>query len=249
MSFTAIVGIDCSTNIRKLGVARGEFADGELTVTDVLDGQRDQVETVASWVRNSPRTLMAFDAPLGWPEAMGPNLATHQAGAFMDVDSNALFRRYTDAFIKQKLNKQPLDVGANLIARTGLFALKFIEAVRKQTGSPIPLAWTPQFAEPCAAIEVYPAATLESRDISSSGYKRAEQMPRRKEILGLLGDEIQLKCDAERVVSSDDNLDAVLCLLAAADFLGNKAYPPPADMKDTAKKESWIWANRKQESQ
>jgi hypothetical protein len=245
LSYTAIVGIDCSTNIRKLGIARGEFADGKLTVTEVLSGRKNQVETVASWVRNSPRTLMAFDAPLGWPEAMGPNLASHQAGAFMDVDSNTLFRRYTDSFIKQKLNKQPLDVGANLIARTGLFALKFIEALRKQTGHSIPLAWTSQFTDPCAAIEVYPAATLESRGISSSGYKSAEQLPRRREILGLLGDQIQLKCDAESVVSSDDNLDAVLCLLAAADFLADNAYPPPEDMKDTVEKESWIWAKHR----
>lgn len=245
MSFTDIVGIDCSTNTRKLGIAKGVFSDGELAVTEVISGQRNYVQIIASWVRNSPRTLVALDAPLGWPEAMGSNLASHKAGAVIDVDSNTMFRRYTDSFIKQAINKQSLDVGANLIARTALFALKLIESIRKETGKQIPLAWTSRFANTCAAIEVYPAATLESRGISSSGYKKTEQLERRREILSLLRNEIQFKCDEESVVANDDNLDAVLCLLAAADFLGDKAYKPSPDMKRTVEKESWIWVNKK----
>ncbi len=41
------------------------------------------------------------------------------------------------------------------------------------------------------------------------------------------------------------NLDSVLCLLAASDFLADKTYSPPADKMDTVEKEGWIWVRRK----
>jgi len=240
-----VIGIDCSTNHRKLGIAKGVFSSGRLSITEVVTGQPDHIKIISSWLKDSPRTLIALDAPLGWPQAMGSNLVNHKAGSVIDVEPNTMFRRHTDRFIKQKLNKQSLDVGSNLIARTALFALKLIEWIRKESGKPIPLAWSPQFADSCVAIEVYPAATLEARGISSSGYKNPTQLERRREILSLLESEIQVECDEEMVVSNDDNLDAVLCLLAAADFLSGKVYKPPPDMMRTVEKESWIWVKRK----
>ena len=245
-----IVGIDCSTDIKKLGIAKGVFSSGELVITEVAIGQPNHVQIISSWLKSSERTLIALDAPLGWPQAMGTNLVTHKAGTVIDVESNTMFRRHTDWFIKHKLNKQSLDVGSNLIARTALFALKLIESIRKETGKQIPLAWSPKFSASCAAIEVYPAATLEARGISSKGYKKStpdkpSPLERRREILGLLDGEFQVEFDEEMVVANDDNLDAVLCLLAAADFLRDKAYKPSPDMKRTVEKESWIWVKRK----
>jgi len=240
-----VIGIDCSTNPRKLGVAKGVYSGGALSITNVVTGPYNYVQVMTSWLVNSPRALIALDAPLGWPQAMGPNLASHEAGAVINVEANSMFRRHTDWYIKQKINKQSLDVGSNLIARTALFALKLLESIRVETGMSIPLAWSPEYTECCAAIEVYPAATLEARGISSSGYKDRAQIERRKEILNSLSGQIQLECGEEIVVSSDDNLDAVLCLLAAGDFLDGQAYTPSPDMKDTAMKESWIWVKRK----
>ena len=245
MNNVDVVGIDCSTNRKKLGLARGVFSNGTLSISEVSVGQPNHIQTITSWLKHSPRSLIALDAPLGWPQAMGTNLARHKAGSVIDLDPNMMFRRHTDRFIKQELNKQSLDVGANLIARTALFALKLIESIRRGTGKPIPLAWSPQFTNTCVAIEVYPAATLEARGISSSGYKKPEQLERRKEILALLDDEFQLKCDRELVAAKDDALDAALCLLAAADFLNGKAYKPSPDNKHVVEKESWIWVKRK----
>jgi len=250
MNQVDIIGIDCSTNLRKLGIAKGVFSNGKLTVTEVSTGQLNHIQTISSWLKHSPRALIALDAPLGWPQVMGANLVSHMAGSFIDVESNTMFRRHTDWFIKQKLNKQSLDVGSNLIARTALFALKLIESIRKETGKSIPLAWSPQFADTCAAIEVYPAATLEARSISSKGYKKSapekpSQLERRREILSLLDGEFTVEFDKKKVVTNDDNLDAVLCLLAAADFLNGTSYKPSADMKKTVEKESWIWVKKK----
>lgn len=250
MSHIDIIGVDCSTNRSKLGIARGVLTDGILSVTEVVTGQSNHIQTISSWIKNSPRTLLAFDAPLGWPQAMGLNLVGHKAGELINVEPNSMFRRHTDRFLKQKLDKQSLDVGSNLIARTALDALKLIDSIRQETGNEIPLAWSPQFLDRCAVIEVYPAATLEARGIDSKGYKKTSpekpsQLKHRREILGFLGGEIQFECDAEMVVRTDDNLDAVLCLLAAADFLSDKAYKPSAEMQQTAEKESWIWVKRK----
>ena len=241
MNHIDIIGIDCSTNQRKLGLAKGIFFDGKLKVAEVADKKSNHIQTITSWLSDSPRALIALDAPLGWPQAMGTNLNDHCAGEVIDVDSNTMFRRHTDCFVKRVLNKQPLDVGANLIARTALFALQLVESLRKVTGKPVPMAWSPNFPSTYAVIEVYPAATLESRGINSSGYKKTEQLERRKEILNLLKGELQLECEEDKVVANDDNLDAVLCLLAAADFLGDKAYEPSPDMMSTVEKESWIW--------
>lgn len=55
---------------------------------------------------------------MGWPANMGQVLYNHNTGQLIDVHSNDLFRRETDKFIKKNLRKQPLDVGADRIART-----------------------------------------------------------------------------------------------------------------------------------
>ena len=240
-----IIGIDCSTNPRKLGIARRQLANGELVILEASVGYSKPHHVISSWLKHSTRALIALDAPLGWPESMGAFLAEHQAGSLINVDSNLMFRRHTDRFIKRELNKQSLDVGANLIARTALFALKQIDSISKETGKAIPMAWSPDFTDSCAAIEVYPAATLESRGIDSSGYKKPEQLARRQEILALLESELELNCESESIAAKDDTLDAVLCVLAAADFLNGQCYKPAMDKKDVVEVESWIWVKRK----
>lgn len=46
--------------------------------------------------------LIAMDAPLGWPSSMGNVLFEHNAGEPLQIDSNILFWRETDRFIKRK---------------------------------------------------------------------------------------------------------------------------------------------------
>lgn len=241
MQETTTIGIDCSTNPKKLGISRGLFRKGRLTVLESGVGQGDPVALISDWINASERCLLAFDAPLGWPGSMGEILADHQAGMPLPAEANTLFRRYTDVFIKEMINKQPLDVGSNLIARTAHFALNLLQAIRERTGKQIPLAWHGEYETSCAAIEVYPAATLESRGISSLGYKKAQEVARRKELLELLSDEMVIEADLDALVATDDALDAALCLLAASDFLNGSCYAPRGDMLTQVKRESWIW--------
>jgi len=77
---TTIIGIDCATQPKKCGVARGRFEGGRVVVGEVaLGSQIDSLsKTIASWVVEP--TLIAIDAPLGWPMALARELAGHAAG-------------------------------------------------------------------------------------------------------------------------------------------------------------------------
>ena len=230
---TTILGIDCSTNPRKTGLALAHLRDDTVVITqcDLGTPQRSPASIALEWLRVHDEVLIALDAPLGWPKALGTQLAVHQAGEYLEVEANSLFRRVTDTAIKNRLKKQPLDVGANLIARTAVAALQLLEHMRKSSGHPIPLAWSTTETEGWRAIEVYPAATR-------IGYRAS---PKGGSLTGL--DDV-LDCSAMRPAlrESADAVDAAVCALAGADFLLDRAVPP-TDW-ETARIEGWIWARQ-----
>jgi hypothetical protein len=161
-----IIGIDCATQDAKLGLARATWVrddDHRATLHDAMVCGREAsaADTISHWIEATRiPTLLAIDAPLGWPVALGTSLVTHEAGAPLGARPNMMFRRETDRQVHARLGKLPLEVGADRIARTAHAALTLLETVRQRCHIPIPLAWTPAIPEPCAAIEVYPAATL-----------------------------------------------------------------------------------------
>lgn len=158
-----VIGIDCATDPAKTGLALGAFENGRVSVevARVCSRREDPSDAVCGWLAAAPgdRTLIAVDAPLGWPTAMGAFLSRHSAGQCLDVDPKTMFRRMTDIRVRMATGKTPLDVGADRIARTAHAALALLQLIRELTGLEIPLAWTADF-DGCAAIEVYPAATL-----------------------------------------------------------------------------------------
>jgi hypothetical protein len=178
---------------------------------------------------------------------MGETLRAHRAGQPVSVkDRDALFRRKTDRVVIKEIGKRPLDVGADRIARTAHAALALLERLREITGQPIPLAWTHSLQGGLHAIEVYPAATLKVYELPSSRYKAKNQGEKRKEILCSLEKNHLMKFDADTgpMIANADTLDAVICLLAAADFLCDPdALIQPPD-ESLAQKEGWIWVRR-----
>jgi predicted nuclease with RNAse H fold len=91
-----------------------------------------------------------------------------------------------------------------------------------------------------AAIEVYPAATLTAHGCRASGYKRPQDVAERREIIELLRAWMKMPTDVSQLENSADALDAVVCLLAARDFLQGRAVPPPEQR--LAEHEGWIWS-------
>jgi len=132
--------------------------------------------------------------------------------------------------ILQRLNKKPLEVGANLIARTAHAALDLLHKLRQETKLSIPLAWEPLNVTETCAIEVYPAATLKAMD---ADHKSALRAIRKDSSLSINV--------AEENLESRHCMDAVLCVLAGMDFLSGKCKPPTESEKEIAEKEGWIW--------
>ena len=240
----AIIGVDCATKDNKVGLALGQVEGGEAWIEEVMLGSRvvPVAETIAAWAGRSRCTLLALDAPLGWPVDLGSALAAHTAGDEIDMDPNLLFRRETDRFVKREIDKQPLDVGADRIARTARAALEMLQEVRDATGEAIPLAWDPGIGAGIQAIEVYPGATMAAYGVAAPGYKRKDGQAARRSLLAFLGEQVRLPEDTALMEENDDALDAGLCVLSALDFLRGRAMEPEDLPK--ARKEGWIWVRR-----
>jgi predicted RNase H-like nuclease len=158
-----ILGVDCAVQAVRVGLACGIFDAGQLIVQHATPGSPDGVvPQLKAWIDPDLPTLLAIDAPLGWPALLGTALAGHRAGQVLPDEANQLFRRTTDLAIRTI--KQPLDTGADRIARTAHQALKILAELAGELGQPeIPLAWSPQLSRGVWAIEVHPAATLPPR--------------------------------------------------------------------------------------
>mgnify|MGYP001826978406 CR=1 FL=1 len=237
-----IIGIDVATDARKVGVALCSLDEPRPRLDEVLLGTSwsELDQQVAKWADGS--TLLALDAPLGWPQPLAESLHTHTAGEPLEVAANSLFRRATDDVVAKTLGKRPLDVGADRIARTAHAALAFLGRLGERLGSSVPLAWRPESISGICAIEVYPAGTLAARGLPHSGYKGREEAhaARRQELVGAIGEELLVETHAARKMADSDHvLDAVLCAVAGLDFVAADVIKPQ-DLK-LAQREGWIW--------
>jgi hypothetical protein len=229
---TTIIGIDCATQPEKTGLALALWDSGRVVLREIACGSRHDLPAaiVTRWLSGAERALLALDAPLGWPLALGRELAQHEAGQPLDADPAELFRRHTDRVIEQLLGKRPLEVGADRIARTAHAALRLLAAVAEEIGRPIPLVWGPGEFESVGVIEVYPAATRLARGV-----------PNRPGSLAGLESEFATDLGFLEAASLDVR-DAVVCTLAGADFLAGWALAP--DDLALARREGWIWVRR-----
>ena len=242
MEEIALIGIDCATEDKRVGLALALAGEDRCVVqfAGVCASEGEVAAKVAGWLISTPRrALLAFDAPLGWPQAMGQLLAVHRAGEPLPVAANTLFRRETDRFVRERLGKQSLDVGADRIARTAHAALRLLADLRQRTGLPLPMAWNVRDPWRAAAIEVYPAGTLVALGIPARGYKKKDQVAERRAIMARLGDLLALPVDRAAVERNADALDAVVCVLAGWDYVRGLAWEPPDP--ELARQEGWIW--------
>jgi Protein of unknown function (DUF429) len=195
--------------------------------------------SIAQWIAGAERFVLAFDAPLGWPAGLASAIGAHEAGTAIPQAPDALFRRQTDHLVHRTLGKWPLEVGADRIARTAHAALAMLAEVRRISERRVPLAWWQ--ASDSGAIEVFPAATLLTRGLPGARYKADTTQGRRAraEILQRLGKETEICVTHDLMVEDADQLDALLCVVAGADF-ARGACVEPEDLA-MAKKEGFIW--------
>lgn len=247
---TRIIGIDCATEPKKIGLAMGVYKNKRPIIQDVVIGSKAEPsieEVVCNWIFEAGDipTLLAIDAPLGWPAGLITALNLHQAGDYLDVNPDFMFSRMTDRVVKEKSGKRPLEVGANLIARTAHAALRLLNDIRIVTGKEIPLKWDLKPWNGVQAIEVYPALTLRALGNEEKKYKiekggREHIVKNLKKYVEYTDQVSQIEKDME---NSDDLIDAVLCILAGCDFLRGKCVTPKNDEEKIAHLEGWIWFN------
>jgi len=238
-----IVGIDCASDAKRIGVARAEVGSTEpVLVRESAHGLSYVAlrELLGSWVQGGGATLLAIDAPLGWPDALRAGLGTHVAGERLKGPADHLFLRQTDHAIWKRLGKRPLEVGADRIARAARTALALMGDLRQDLGLELPLAWQGAIPAFPAVIEVYPAATLVVHGLGRPSYKRKEQRPARAAILHQLAGVLELGSQAHAAEAVADVLDAALCTLAGADFVRGRCVAPPEAA--AVRGEGWIWA-------
>ena len=245
-----IIGIDCATDSERIGLVNATFASSSLVLNAVQHGKGKTIsnaaDIVAQWVDKHMPTLLSIDAPLGWPDATGRALVSHEAGRRLNVKANQMFRRLTDEDIFNRFHKRPLEVGAKFISRTAVAALELVGEVEEKSGRGFPLAWYGEELRDGATIEVYPAATLKAYSLDAKNYKK--EYAQRVSILRSLKSHLELACAVDAVLANDHCFDAALCALAAADFLRGDAVSPDESSlsvnRDVAKKEGWIWVRK-----
>jgi hypothetical protein len=200
-------------------------------------------DVVESWVREHPGTpiLLALDAPLGWPAPLAEALADHRAGAPLNSAANHVFRGTTDRFVKQEIDQQALDVGADRIARTAHAALVLLGELRRRLQLELPLAWESPIPF-ASAIEVYPAATLKAHGLTARCPKDPARVEFQRCVVAALRERMAFGPGLRPDAWSRDEMDAVVCLLAAQDFLRGAALPPPDGTP--SEREGWMWVRR-----
>lgn len=256
-----IIGIDCAAQPKDFGLARGLVRGRTVEIVEVDKGKGsdnyfdDLVGQVQCWINRHyadglGTTLLALDAPLGWPIYLTRALRDHSAGAPLgrpfDTSRKAnpghhLFRRHTDRFIAQKFPGAPLDIGADRIARVARSALELLGRLEfpGDRQSAVPLLWDAQDLERVGVIEVYPRLTLlhaRSSDDDELHYKSSEnaQENRRKIVDEILPARLVFNKDDLRSTPpkgkslgyDHDRIDAVLCVLEGLHFLLAESVGP-----------------------
>lgn len=238
---TRLIGIDCATDARRTGLALGRWCTPgiEVLATARPAHRQDQLDTLAAWLQTDETVLLGMDAPLGWPLGLARALQDHHAGSPVPGAANELFRRQTDRSIQQRLRKRPMDVGADRIARTAHAALALLGELAARIARPIEPAWAPDHPPSPGVVEVYPAATLTALGLDARGYKGAARA-RREALLDGLGGTLNVPGHLSKsALDSDHVLDALICLVAAGDFLDGRCPGPPEPA--IARREGWIW--------
>jgi predicted RNase H-like nuclease len=235
---TKIIGIDCATQPKKVGLALCRWTENRLMVDTLRTGadSRPLHQVISDWIPDEG-ALLAMDAPLGWPQGLAPALVQHRAGQALATTPEKMFRRTTDDFVWEMTGKKPMEVGAERIARTAHAALRLLNEISILRGTTIPLCWTADTLSrgQVAAIEVYPAGLM-----AALGVKR----PSREDKISALERLTDLGAMSIDESVTADMVDAVLCAVAGADFLQGKCYAPSPKQLPVAKKEGWIWVRR-----
>lgn len=236
--------------MRTLGVDLA--ADPAKTGACVIDWDRCSVEllprpTTDELIVDAARDadMIAFDVPLGWPDAFADAVVAHHArdgwppmGTPPPDDRVPLRFRRTDVALRSR-GMTPLSVSTDRIGVTALRGAR-LQQLLVEAGADVDRSGTTG-----RLIEAYPAAALRLWGLTSTGYKGSK--PPNRAACEALTAELTSRCGplAEAATAAltgcdDDALDAFICaLVARAAALDLTGHPTDEDLP-AARREGWI---------
>lgn len=235
------VGIDMAAEPRRTGLAVLSGGDG-CVVEQVRLGAGDDLLVEA--VHGAQKA--GVDVPLGWPQPFVELIKAHAAGVLPVPESTdihwrrSLAMRATDLHVRDRTGLVPLSVSTDRIAYPAL-RWAGIEARLREDGLEVARDGSG------VVCEVYPAAALRGWSLTHRGYKGDRNAAARTELVDAVSARhpwLDWNGFRPLCVEDDNALDAVLAALLARETAHGRCEPPPAQLRDLARREGWIWLPR-----
>lgn len=226
------LGIDLASADDRTGAVAVEWTDsGGLVVEVAQPASDDLIEQLAS-----TSSAIAIDAPLGWPIAFTDALsATRARRPWPAATAHELRYRRTDRVLAAE-GIWPLSVSTDRIGIVAFRAQRLLPRLGRGAH--------PSRDGRDGIFEVYPAAALRRWSQQSRAYKRVDpaHLANRELIFEWLIAQFRLSdCgNRDRLVSSADLLDAMICAVLAHEATENRTEPVPDEDRETAREEGWI---------
>lgn len=186
---------------------------------------------------------VGIDSPLGWPMQFTQFLALHQQGQVRDpgqltgvAGRSALIWRKTDTVVRQTTRLTPLSVSADRIAHVAI-RCAVILAQCAERGIVVDRSGTG------VVCEVYPAASLKTRDLPYRRYKGSDgrgELGRLVEALKAQAPWLELGRHEDLIRDSDHAADSLIAALSALAAARGYATRPALDDQLAAELEGWI---------
>lgn len=193
-------------------------------------------------------TVVAIDAPFGWPEPFFKAVRAHRAGEAwpgrgegLEEFRQALRLRRTDLVVKQEAGLTPLSVSADKIAVTAFRCALLLDRLGHERGWKIDRSGMTG-----RVVEVYPAAALKQwRLTTATSYKASDAHEQRDDITSGLRKALgidRMPAGVRKACRETDHaLDAVIAaVVARAAALGWTRPPLSQEERGHASIEGWI---------
>lgn len=237
-----VLGVDLAAQPIDTGAVLLESVGGHHWVARALDGPADDTGLVQAAIGID---VIGVDSPLGWPVAFVAAVAAHSEFRRWPgvVDRAALTHRDTDRAIRDHGVRASLSVSAD---KLGSVAMRCALLQQRWADEVWGRAAPRDGSGPL--VETYPAAAFAAWGITIKDYKnRREPLiaadVRRgviREIGDVLGVWLDLEPVADRCVSSDHILDALVSALVALAVRSGATHLPSPPQRAVALIEGWI---------
>lgn len=241
------LGLDLSVVDSKTWLASIEWADGRGTLVALLDGLSNS-EIIDEARKRSPAEVVGIDCPFGWPRDFVELVRAHSEGTvdhhIADADNwrSTRTKRVTDLLVQATpgLKVNPLSVSSDKIGAT---AMRCATLLAEMTSKGLRVD---RSGREGIAVEVYPAASLNSWDLPFKGYKETKRRLAREALVNRLLDRAGWLSvgneHREQLTRHDDALDAVVAALSARAARWDLATGPTDGAEAAAVSvEGWIW--------